>query len=115
MVNVRNGVELMEWLNKNQPVLPQLIFLDLNMPLKNGIQCLKEIGSSERLKNISVAIYSTSKSDKNMEDAFFNGANVYISKPTDFNSLKAALEKVLATVYQCQNDSFKFENFLLRI
>ena len=54
---VNNGLELMEWLNSKDIRLPYLLFLDLNMPHKNGLECLIEIRSNERLKDIFIAIY----------------------------------------------------------
>ncbi len=112
---VKNGIELMKWLNEKDAPLPHLIFLDLNMPIKDGLQCLKEIRSNEKLKDISVAIYSTSNSEKDIEETFLNGANIYITKPSDFNSLKKVLEKAVMTAYQYQKEGMKRENFLLKI
>lgn len=112
---VNNGIELMEWLNMENTHLPDLLFLDLNMPRKNGIECLKEIKSNNKLKDISIAIYSTSDSAKDMDETFRNGANVYITKPSDFNLLKKVLEKAVMTAYQYQDQAMKRENFLLRI
>lgn len=112
---VNNGIQLMEWLNKENIRLPHLLFLDLNMPRKSGLECLKEIKSNKKLKDISIAIYSTSDNEKDMEETFHNGANVYITKPNDFNMLKQVLEKAVMTTYQYQDQSMKWENFLLRI
>lgn len=112
---VNNGVELMNWLNNEDNRLPHLIFLDLNMPRKNGIECLKEIRSNQRLKNISIAIYSTSENKNDIEETFQQGANVYITKPADFNTLKKVLEKAVMTAYQYEDQSMLRENFLLRI
>ena len=94
---------------------PTFFFLDLNMPLKDGLECLKEIRSNEKLKNISVAIYSTSENEKDMEATFLNGANIYITKPSDFNTLKKVLEKAVLTAHQYQHSSMRRENFLLKI
>jgi CheY-like chemotaxis protein len=95
---VNNGIQLMEWLQMKDIRLPDFIFLDLNMPRKGGIDCLKEIRNDEKLKDISVAIYSTSDNDSDKQDAFHHGANVYIAKPNNFTKLKQVLEKaVLAT------------------
>lgn len=105
----------MKWLNEKDTILPRLIFLDLNMPIKNGLQCLKEIRSDEQLKNISVAIYSTSNHQKDIEETFYNGANIYITKPSDFNTLKQVLEKAVITAYQYQHGDMNIANFLLKL
>lgn len=110
-----NGMELMAYLNSKDVELPYLIFLDLNMPRKNGLECLKEIRSNEKLKDIFVAIYSTSHSDKDMDATFSHGANIYITKPTDFKKLKEVLEKAVKTVYLYRASEMKKEFFLMRI
>lgn len=115
VVTVNNGMQLMEWFNEKHALLPHLLFLDLNMPRKNGLECLKEIRSNQKLKNISIAIYSTSNSEKDINETFRNGANIYITKPTDFNTLKQVLEKAVSTGYQYKDETMNKENFLLRI
>lgn len=112
---LNDGIQLMEWLNMKDIRLPHFLFLDLNMPRKNGLECLKEIRSNEKLKDIFIAIYSTSENEKDMEETFINGANVYITKPNNFNTLKQVLEKTVITAYLYQDESMKRENFLLRI
>ena len=112
---VNNGIELMAYLTKKDAPLPHLIFLDLNMPRKNGLECLKEIRSNEKLKDISIAIYSTSDNEKDIEETFLSGANVYLTKPDNFNMLKQLLYKAVAATYLYQGSSLKRENFFLRI
>ncbi|PKO99836.1 MAG: response regulator [Bacteroidetes bacterium HGW-Bacteroidetes-8] len=112
---VSDGVKLMEWLINEENTLPYLLFLDLNMPLKNGLECLKEIKSNNKLKEIFIAIYSTSDNEKDMDETFYNGANVYITKPNDFNLLKQTLEKVVMTAYTYQEPGMIRDNFLLKI
>ncbi|MBK5283826.1 MAG: response regulator [Bacteroidia bacterium] len=112
---VNDGKQLMDYLTKKGTRLPHLLFLDLNMPRKNGVQCLKEIRSNLKLKNISVAIYSTSASEKDIEETFQSGANVYIKKPNDFSVLKQVLDKVVMTAYVYEVPPFNKANFLLRI
>lgn len=112
---VNDGIQLMEWLNMNNTRLPDLLFLDLNMPRKNGLECLKEIRRDEKFKDISIAIYSTSDNEKDVEETFRNGANVYITKPHNFNMLKKVLEKAVLTTYHYQDETMKREHFLLRI
>ena len=111
---INNGIQLMDYLAKKDNQLPYLLFLDLNMPGKNGLECLKEIRSSQKFKEIVIAIYSTSNSDIDMENALLNGANIYIHKPNDFNVLKQSLEKAIIAAHQYQEASMNKENFLFR-
>lgn len=112
---VNNGMELMAFLTGADCPPLHMLFLDLNMPRKNGLECLKEIRSDKTLKEISIAIYSTSASEQDIEETFLNGANVYIKKPNDFNALKQALNKAVMNSYQYHETPFNKTNFLLRI
>lgn len=112
---LNNGVQLMEWLTTENTRFRDLLFLDLNMLPKSGLQCLKEIRSIEKLKKIAIAIYSTSDSEKDIEETFRHGANIYITKPADYPILKQVLEKAVMTTYQYQDHTMDRENFLLRI
>ncbi|WDO11467.1 response regulator [Flavobacterium sp. WW92] len=91
----KNAVELMEHLNQENIALPHIIFLDLNMPFVSGSECLKEIRSNPRFMDVSVAIYSTSSLEKDIEETFINGANIYITKPNDYAALKKTIRNVL--------------------
>ena len=92
---VNDGVALMNFLNDPESILPNIIFLDLNMPLKSGIECLKEIKNEPRFKDIVIAIYSTSSSEEDIENTFVLGANIYIKKPSNFGKLKEVLSEVV--------------------
>jgi CheY-like chemotaxis protein len=110
---VNDGVELMNHLSKSGNNLPHILFLDLNMPRKNGMDCLLEIKRSDNLKDIPVAIYSTSASEEDIEDTFVKGANVYIKKPSDFSTLKKILEEVITINWQYHTSGLNREAFLL--
>lgn len=110
-----DGVELMNYLNKTEAVLPNILFLDLNMPRKNGVECLLEIKQNERFNDIAIAIYSTSSSDEHIEETFVNGANIYIKKPSDFNTLKKILSEVVTLNWQYHTSGLNKDNFLLRM
>ncbi|HMG16873.1 MAG TPA: response regulator [Saprospiraceae bacterium] len=115
VTSVNDGEELMEYLLNEDSQLPHILFLDLNMPRKSGMECLVEIRSSKRLKDLSIAIYSTSSSEKDIEDTFVKGANIYIKKPNDFLLLKKLLSEVVTINWQYQTNSLNKENFLLSI
>lgn len=112
---LNDGVQLMDYLRKPDARLPHIIFLDLNMPLKGGLQCLREIREDEKLKGLSVAIYSTSASDDHIEETFVQGANVYIRKPSDFATLKKVLHEVISVNWQYHTSALNKENFLFSI
>ena len=95
LVIAENGMELMRKLDINQQV-PDLIFLDMNMPIKNGLECLAELRSSETYKETPVVILSTSVAGYLLESAYNGGANLYIQKPTSFSSLVTILNKCLS-------------------
>jgi len=110
-----NGQGLMDHLNSPDYRMPDLIFLDLNMPVKNGMECLKEIRANTQFNEISIAIYSTSSSERDIDETFINGANVYLKKPNDFGKLKEAITKAIEMNWQHHNTRLAKENFLLRI
>jgi CheY-like chemotaxis protein len=112
---VNDGVELMDYLSKKDGPLPHLLFLDLSMPRKNGLECLIEIRRNKLFKDLSIAIYSTSASEKDIEETYLNGANVYVNKPNDFTTLKQVLEKAVMATHLYQEPPFNKDLFLLRI
>ncbi len=112
---VNDGVELMDHLTQDGIRLPHILFLDLNMPRKSGIDCLLEIKQHAHLKDIAIAIYSTSSSEKDIEETFVQGANVYIKKPSDFNTLKKILEQVITINWQYQTSGLNRDNYLLSL
>lgn len=93
---LNNGEQLMRCLDQKKTAKPNLIFLDLNMPLKNGIECLEEIKKDNNLKNIFVIIFSTSRQKETINQVYIKGANHYMCKPDNFEKLKQLLQKVLS-------------------
>lgn len=105
-----DGKVLLNILLHEHATLPDLLFLDLNMPNKNGKECLEEIRKSERLKHIPIVIYSTSSSPKDIEDTFERGANLYVIKPSSFQELQLIAKSILTLdwnnykPYACKNN-----------
>ncbi|MCX6351068.1 MAG: response regulator [Bacteroidetes bacterium] len=101
---VRNGEEVMEYLNESAFPLPDILFLDLSMPRKTGFECLLEIKENEYLKNLDIVIFSTSYGkDMNYENDMIKmlykfGAMDYIKKPGDFNLLKQVIHNSLLLI-----------------
>ena len=88
LITVKDGVELMQTLSSNTQQLPDILFLDLNMPRKTGFECLSEIKENERLKHLPIIILSTSLDMKVVNSLHDMGAHYYIRKPGEFKQLK---------------------------
>ena len=111
----KDGKELLDYLLLPDTILPEIVFLDLNMPIKNGMQCLKEIRNTDALKELCVAIYSTSSSEQDIEETFIHGANIYINKPNSFSALKKVIDKIVKINWQYHTSALNRDNFLLRL
>lgn len=115
LLQLTNGEECLKHMEDNKDNLPNLIFLDLNMPIMNGFQCLEELRAQREFKDVIIAIYSTSGVEKDIEETFNKGANIYIKKPSNFKELKTSLRQVIKTNWTYYMNDFSKENFLLKI
>lgn len=111
----KNGSELMDCLENPDTTLPHILFLDLNMPSKNGNECLREIRLNPKFKDVSIAIYSTSSAEKDIEETFVGGANIYIKKPNDFTNLKKVLKEVVNINWQFHTSGLNKDTFFFSI
>ena len=93
-----DGDELMQLLNKPENPLPHALFLDINMPKKSGIECLKEMRKTDRLKNLPVIMLSTAFERELVNSLYESGVKYYIRKPANFTELKNVIEKALALI-----------------
>lgn len=92
---VSNGIELMRFLNAQLTFLPDMLFLDLNMPLKTGYECLAEIKGHNELMKLPVIIFSTSFEAELANLLYETGAHYYIRKPGEFHNLKELIHKAI--------------------
>lgn len=109
------GIQLMDYLHHPETNLPHILFLDINMPCKSGLECLKEIREHAKFKDLVIAIYSTSDTSEDIEETFTNGANIYIKKPTDFEKLKKTMNHILNLNWQYHTAGLNKETFFLSI
>jgi CheY-like chemotaxis protein len=90
VLNARNGAEALEVL-ENITVLPEAIFLDINMPTMDGKSCLKELKRNSKYKLIPVVVYTTSTDERDIALCKELGAFEFVSKP---NNTKDAIDKL---------------------
>jgi DNA-binding NtrC family response regulator len=91
---INNAKDALRKLRANE-IATDLIFLDLNMPIMNGTQFLKEIKLIEKLMHIPVIIYTTSSNSATIEETKELGATDFITKPDRFNDLVEILHSVI--------------------
>lgn len=91
----KDGVDAIEQLKSDSNFTPDYIFIDMNMPRMDGIECLKEIRKFERMSNSQIYIYSTSFNPKINDEAAQNGASGVLVKPSTINDLSRLLTEIL--------------------
>ncbi|HZV68467.1 MAG TPA: response regulator [Saprospiraceae bacterium] len=97
LTTVSDGRELMQYLFNNQHALPDVLFLDLNMPRKTGYECLSEIRENKVFQDLPIVIFSTSFDPQIVNLLFEKGAHYYIRKPADFLELKKLIYKAITS------------------
>ena len=112
---VHDGEQLMRFLLHETTALPDILFLDLNMPRKNGFECLLEIKLSEKLKIIPVIVYSTSFEQEMVNMLYANGAHFFMRKPSEFSKFKRIIQQCLGLVKFGISAQPSKENFVLTV
>ena len=80
---------------KNKEITPEIIFIDLNMPMMNGIQFLTEVKQQEVLMEIPVIVLTTASDPGIIKKVKYLGAYDYIIKPSKYGELRKALVSIL--------------------
>jgi len=100
---VYNGLELIHLLKgtgkTGEKIIPDLIIMDLNMPLLDGMGALSKIKADEELRHIPVYILSTSRFDYDKQKAIELGANDFYSKPFKFEELKNIIKEIYTKTF----------------
>lgn len=74
--------------------LPDLLFIDLNMPVKNGLECLQTLRADRRYDEVPIVIYSTSANKIDIDKAYTHGANYFVVKPNTIDEVTHMLRKL---------------------
>lgn len=112
---VHDGEQLMQLLKKETNALPHVLFLDLNMPRKNGFECLAEIKLCDELKQLPVIIFSTSFEQEVVNQLYKNGAQYFIRKPSVFLQFKQIIQQTLTVISEENMEQPVREKFVLTI
>ncbi|AYZ10771.1 response regulator [Chryseobacterium arthrosphaerae] len=110
-----NGKSLMEYLNHEDAVVPEIVFIKYRIPGKDSMECLDEIHSDLKFSNMVTAIYSEPIPEDEIEDIFVKGANIYMKKPEAFEALKKVLTEVITINWQYYTSGLNKDNFILKV
>jgi CheY-like chemotaxis protein len=95
---VTDGVAALDYLRRQAPyekaVRPDLVLLDLNLPLRDGREVLAEIKTDPELRQIPVVILTTSSADEDVLHSYQLHANAYVTKPVDFDRFVAVVRRI---------------------
>jgi CheY-like chemotaxis protein len=97
---VHDGEQLMQLLKLENNELPHILFLDLNMPRKNGFECLTELKQNKDLNNLPVVVFSTSFEKEVVNLLYESGAQYFIRKPSEFAQFQKIIFHVITLVTQ---------------
>jgi len=106
--SVTDGEQLIQFLHLNRT---DLVFLDLNMPCKNGYECLQEIRRDILLRDLPIIVYSSSAHLSDIQRSFLHNADFYLVKPFQTDHLKKALEIILSVNWK-EDTSLKQHYFI---
>jgi CheY-like chemotaxis protein len=112
---VVDGEKLMTYLSMNTLRLPDVIFLDLNMPRKNGFECLLEIKLNPKLNMLPVIIFSTSFEQEVVNLLYKNGAEYFIRKPSEYLQFKKIIQQTIALISKGNKQIPNRDNFVLTV
>lgn len=112
---LEDGERLMAILSSDPATKPDVLFLDINMPGKNGYDCLKEMKTYAHLEQIPVVVFTTSEAAHSVKTAYDYGASHFITKPSDFGQLKRMLKKVLNIDWRARHQSATWDDFVIAV
>ena len=101
VVVARDGIEALDYLRgtgayagRNPAHLPQVVLLDLNLPVLDGLEVLRRIRADERTRRLPVVILTSSDEDSDKLAGYGLGANSYVRKPVDFRQFSEAVNRL---------------------
>lgn len=106
-----NGADALQKLKSAPP--PDIIFLDLNMPVMNGFECLKALKKEQFYQDIPIIIFTTANDTATIEKCKKLGASAFLHKPIDFDLLLAKLRQVVNFIPPSARQSFSMPEFII--
>ena len=94
LLTMNDGVQALSHITANNDYTPDYIFIDVNMPKMNGLECLQHLKNIERLSDSKIYMYSTTSAKPSVDESIRLGANGFIIKPSKTSELIDQLSKI---------------------
>ena len=115
ILTFENGEELMNYLNCQQVLIPEILFMEKDIPKKSSLDCLEEIKSVIRFDQMVITIYSKYLSPDEEENIFVKGANIIMEKPDNYVDLKKVLSEIITINWQYHTSGLNKNNFIMKV
>ncbi|MEM7106724.1 MAG: response regulator [Bacteroidota bacterium] len=102
LIHASSGQEALKYLSDETPTKIGLILLDLNMPMMNGLEFLKERKQEPQLARIPLIVLTTSRNETDVQSSYELGISGYIVKPVNYNDFKTVIQKMYAYWSICE-------------
>lgn len=99
---------------KGTPV-PDVLFMNYDMPENNVMECLERIKSDSRCSAMTVAVYSDRASSSQEEEIFVRGANIFMRKPALYHDLKKSVTEIMAVSWQYHTCGLNKDFFIMKV
>ena len=110
-----NGRDLMNFLNSEDALIPEILFMKYDIPKKNSLECLEDIKIDFRFDQMVNVIYSDELSAGEEEDVFVKGANVFMKKPDNYVDMKKVLSEIITINWQYHTSGLNKNNFIMKV
>lgn len=110
-----NGEDLMEYLNSCGAIIPEMVFIKYDISGKKMMECLEEIKTDPKFRDIVITVYTDQISESEVEEIFVNGANVFMKKPDTYEGLKKAVTEIITINWQYHTSGLNKDNFIMKV
>lgn len=110
-----NGEDLMGYLTSCGAIIPEMVFIKYDIPGKKMMECLEEIKTDPKFRDIVITVYTDQISESEVEEIFVNGANVFMKKPDTYEGLKKAVTEIITINWQYHTSGLNKDSFIMKV
>lgn len=110
-----NGEDLMNYLNSEAALVPEILFMSYDIPQKDSLECLVEIKSNFKFDGMITTIYSKYLSSEEEEEVFVKEANVFMKLPDNYKDMKKSLTEIITINWQYHTSGLNKNNFIMKV